>query len=319
MRQQGQALGYSFNRLYKAIGWTKQGFDQAKKRQKKKEQQLNELIILMDILRSKHPGCGLKKAYDTLAPDFVGRDRFIDNFMELGYRVKIKKRTIKTTLPGDYKCTNFIEGMIVSRINQVVQSDITYILVNEIFYYAIFIIDVYSKRIVGHQVSENMRVEANIRTLKQMIKLRGKSSLNGCIHHSDRGSQYGSLEYKKLLKSVNCLLSMDRSAEKNAYAERINGIIKNEYLKYWKINTFEELKLSVNKAVKHYNEKRIHRHLPGKLAPNQFEKKWKTSTKIQQHCELIHQTNNFVSRSEQKHLFNNLETTNGNFCPVFIQ
>jgi len=131
----------------------------------------------MDILRSNHPGCGLKKAYDTLAPDFVGRDRFIDEFMELGYRVKIKKRTIKTTLPGNYKYTNLIEGMVVKHINQVVQSDITYILVNEIFYYAIFIIDVYSKRIVGYQVSKNMRVEANIKTLKQMIKLRGKSAM----------------------------------------------------------------------------------------------------------------------------------------------
>jgi len=239
--------------------------------------------------------------------------------MELGYRVKIKKRTIKTTLPGNYKYTNLIEGMVVKHINQVVQSDITYILVNEIFYYAIFIIDVYSKRIVGYQVSKNMRVEANIKTLKQMIKLRGKSAMAGCIHHSDRGSQYGSLEYRNLVKSVNCLLSMDHSAEKNAYAERINGIIKNEYLKYWTINSFEKLKSSVNKAVKHYNEKRIHRHLPNKLSPNQFEKKWKTSTKIQQHREMIYHPNNFVNRSEQKHLFKHLEPTNGNFCPIFIQ
>lgn len=283
------------------------------------KQQLDELIILMDILRSQHPGCGLEKAYDTLAPAFIGRDRFVDKFMKFGYGVKIKKRKIKTTWPGSYKYENLIEGMIVNYFNQVVQSDITYILVNEIFYYAVFIIDVYSKRIVGHQVSTNMRTQANIKALKQMIKLRGKSSMAGCIHHSDRGSQYGSTKYRDLLKSSDCFLSMDLSAEKNAYAERINGIIKNEYLEFWRMNSFKDLKSCVNKAVKHYNEKRIHRHLPGKLSPIKFEEKWKTSTKLQKHCKLIHQPNNFVIRSKQKYFFNKIETANGNFCPIFIQ
>lgn len=283
------------------------------------EQQLNELILLMDILRSQHPGCGLEKAYDTLAPTFIGRDRFIDKFMELGYRVSIKKRKIKTTWPGSYKYENLIEGMMVNRINQILQSDITYILVSEKFYYVVFIIDVYSKRIVGHQVSANMRTQANINTLKQVVKLRGRLSMIGCIHHSDRGTQYGSLAYRKMLDNNKCFLSMGIGAEKNAYAERINGIIKNEYLQYWSIDSFEDLKSSVKKAVKHYNEKRIHRHLPNKLSPIEFEEKWNKSTDLQKHRELIHQSNNFVIRSKQKTFFNQIETANGNFCPLNIQ
>ncbi len=273
----------------------------------------------MDILRSEHPGCGLEKAYDTLCPSFIGRDRFIDIFMELGYRVRFQKRTIKTTKSGTYHCKNLIEGMIVDRFNQVLQSDITFVLVDETFYYVVFIIDVYSKRIVGNQVSDHMRTQANLNAFKEVIKLRGKSAMAGCIHHSDRGSQYGSLAYRKLLNSVQALLSMDASAEQNAYAERVNGIIKNEYLKYWKIKDLKDLKTGVKKAVKHFNEKRIHRHLPGKLSPIKFEQKWPNSSELQKHRELIHNSNNFVPRSKQKQFFKQLETANGLFCPLKIQ
>lgn len=273
----------------------------------------------MDILRSEHPGCGLEKAYDTLRPNFIGRDRFVDLFMELGYRVKIRKRVIKTTKPGSYDYENLIEGMIVDRINQVLQSDITYVLVDEIFYYVVFIIDVYSKRIVGNQVSDHMRTQANINALKQVIKLRGKSAMAGCIHHSDRGSQYGSLVYRKLLDTIRCSLSMGLTAEQNAYAERVNGIIKNEYLDYWKISDFNDLRRGVKKAVKHYNEKRIHRHLPNKLTPIEFEQNWQTSIELQKHRELVHNPNNFVIRSKQKQFFKQLEIANGLFCPMKIQ
>jgi len=280
------------------------------------QEQLNELIMMMDILRTEHPGCGLAKAYDSLVPVFLGRDRFIDLFMELGYRVKFPKNFVKTTQPGSYKCENLIEGMIVDRINLVLQSDITYFLVGEIFYYIVFIIDVYSKRIVGYQVSNHMRTQANLTALRQVLKLRGKSAMAGTIHHSDRGSQYGSLAYRKLLNSVHCLHSMDLSAEKNAYAERVNGIIKNEYLDYWRIPNFHTLKTKVKKAVDHYNNKRQHNHLPNKLSPILFEQKWDKSLELQQHQELIHNTNNFVIRSKQKQFFKQMELTNGLFCPI---
>lgn len=273
----------------------------------------------MDILRKDHPGCGLEKAYDTLRPEFIGRDRFIDIFMELGYRVRWVKNAIKTTRPGSYRCDNLIEGMMVSTINQVLQSDITFILVDGIFYYAVFIIDVFSKRIVGYQVSDNMRVEANLKALRQVIKLRGKAAMEQTIHHSDRGSQYGAKVYRKLLIKLKCWLSMGISAQKNAYAERINGIIKNEYLAYWSIPDFATLKRKLKDAVKHYNNKRIHRHLPMKLSPVQFEEQWINSQKLKQHRELIYSPNNFVKRPKQKQFFKQFETSNGLFCPLSIQ
>jgi len=280
---------------------------------------LDELVTQVDILRSGHPGCGLAKAYDTLRPDFIGRDRFTAIFGEMGYRIKPPKNFIKTTRPGAYVYPNLIEGRIVDGINQVVQSDVTYIFAKDQFYYAVFIIDIFSKRIVGYQVSDHMRATANLKAFRQLVKLRGSLNLGNLIHHSDRGSQYSCKAYCKLLKDNKCLISMDLCAQQNAYAERVNGIIKNEYLTYWPINDLVTLKRKVKLAVKHYNFERIHRHLPDKLSPVQFEQKWPKSTYLKQHRELVYSPNNFVKRAKQKQLFKQIEIAHGPFCPIFIQ
>ncbi len=149
------------------------------------------------------------------------------------------------------------------------QSDITYIYVDERFYYAVFIIDVYTKKIVGYQVSNHMRATANVKALKMALG----SNRAPIIHHSDRGGQYIYKEYIRVLNDNKSQISMALSAQDNAYAERINRTIKEEYLDYWKPNSFDQLKRQVNKAVNHYNTKRPHNNI-GKLSPVEFEKKW---------------------------------------------
>lgn len=307
------------NQFYKILGTTKQAVHQEHARQVAFELELNELILMMDLLRTEHPGCGLEKAYDTLQPSLFGRDRFVETFMALGYRVRFSKNYTKTTVPGLYRCQNLIEGMIVDKVNKVVQSDITYIFVNGLYYYAIFILDVFSKRITAYEVSDNMRAQANIKALKQLIKLRSKAEMKGLIHHSDRGSQYGSTKYLSLLRNMGCYVSMADSAQKNAYAERINGIIKNEYLAYWSIPDLSTLKRKMKQAVNHYNHQRIHRSLPSNLSPVSFEQQWLKCPILQQHKELIYSPNNFVRKADKKHFFKTIESTNLAFCPLVIQ
>ena len=232
---------------------------------------INDLIVKVDKLRSEHPGCGVEKMYKTLKPDFIGRDKFIDIFMSLGYRLKKVKNYVRTTIPTHLKYPNLIEGMSVIRKNQVWQTDITYFYLNGHFYYIIFIIDVYTRKIVGHKVSDNMKAQANILTLKLAIKQQN-CSLKNLIHHSDRGSQYVANDYIKILKDNGILISMGLKAQDNAYAERVNGIIKNEYLSGWNIKSFSDLRRKLNKAVKHYNEKRLHSSLLNELSPVMFEK-----------------------------------------------
>jgi putative transposase len=257
------------NQMYKVLNISKQAVNQYHKRQLIFDQKMNCLLLEAEQLRKEHPGCGVEKMYHTLKPDFIGRDRFVDAMMELGFRLKRNKNYRRTTFASKVYYPNLIQSMLVYAPCMIWQSDITYIYVGEQFYYAVFIIDVYTKKIVGHQVSNHMRATANINAM-QMALIDNEAPM---IHHSDRGGQYIYSEYVKLLKDTKCQISMSLSAQDNAYAERINKTIKEEYLDYWKPKTFEELKKCIDKAVNQYNNKRPHNHL-GKLSPVDFEKKW---------------------------------------------
>jgi len=259
------------NSLYNAIGISKQAVTQYAKRQALFDNQIQELIVEADILKKGHPGCGVEKMYDTLKPEFIGRDRFISTFMDLGYRVKRQKNYRRTTYSGTLYYPNLIKGLEINEPSAIWQTDITYLKLKDKFYYAVFIIDVYTKNIVGYSISNHMRVEANISALKMAFKKHKPPK----IHHSDRGSQYTSKVYLSLLRENNCDISMGLIAQDNAYAERINRTIKEEYLSYWRAENFQQLKNQVKKAVNNYNMKRNHRHLP-KMNPIVFEKYWKT-------------------------------------------
>ena len=260
-------MNVSLNELYRQLGISKQAVHQYQRRQEVFDEKMSNLLIEAEELREEHPGCGVEKMYYTLKPDFIGRDRFIETFMELGYRVKKIKNYHRTTIPGWLKYPNLIEGLVVSNSNMVWQSDITYFELGGRFYYIVFILDVYSRKIVGYAVSESLRAEANIRALKMALGQRPAPR----IHHSDRGSQYIDKQYVKMLTDEGTQISMGLQAQDNAYAERINGIIKNEYLKKKKIGTISSLRVAVKRAVDHYNNKRIHRSLPHWMTPVQFE------------------------------------------------
>jgi hypothetical protein len=259
------------NKLYDSIEVSKQAVHQYAQRQMVFDQQLRQLMEEADDLRKEHPGCGVEKMHSILKPDFIGRDRFIETFMQLGYRLKRKKNYRRTTFAGKIYYPNYIKGLKISAPSMVWQSDITYYRVNERFYYTVFIIDVYTKKVVGYQVSDHMRGTANVRAL-QMALRENKAPL---IHHSDRGSQYTYKNYIDLLKANSTTVSMALSAQDNAYAERINRTIKEEYLDHWKPQTFNQLKIYVKKAVNNYNNKRSHNHLE-KKNPQEFIEYWST-------------------------------------------
>lgn len=231
------------------------------------------LVKEADVLKKEHPGCGVEKMYYTLRPKTMGRDKFCEIFLSLGYGVKPIKNYRRTTISGHINYPNLIEGMQVTRPFQVIQSDITYFELNGKFYYLVFIIDVYTREVLGHQVSNHMRAKANLKALDMALK-RMDFSPEEIIHHSDRGSQYGSDLYRNRLKEKGIHISMGLTATDNAYAERVNGIIKNEYLKLWRIKDEQDLKHKTRKAVNHYNRKRKHRGHNMKHSPLEFYQNW---------------------------------------------
>jgi len=268
-------MKYSLNDFYKELGISKQAVHQSRKRQIKFDNELEDLVKHADLLKEEHPGCGVEKMYYTLMPEYVGRDKFCEIFLSLGYGVKKVKNYRRTTYPAHMSYPNLIEGMQLTRPYHVVQSDITYFYLHGRYYYLIFNIDVYTREIVSYNVSDHMRTEANMKTLRKALKTMDFSP-GDLIHHSDRGTQYASNAYTGLLKKSGIHVSMGLIATDNAYAERVNGIIKNEYLSYWNIKDEKDLRLRVKRAVNHYNTKRKHRSHGMKYSPLEFKKTWLT-------------------------------------------
>jgi transposase InsO family protein len=228
------------------------------KRKERKEIEAQNLLQAAEEIRKIHPGMGCRKMSYLLRQMGWGRDKTEGLLLQEGFRVEHRMNKFKTTHSirlHSYK--NLIEGLEIRDINQVVQSDITYCLVGGRFYYLVFIIDVYSKRVVGYQASESLEAVSNQKALEQMIKLRGEKNLKGLIHHSDRGSQYHSNAYVERLQSCKIKISMCIESWENAYSERINRTIKEEYLAYWNIKDIHGLKRGLRKAVQNYNE-----HIP---------------------------------------------------------
>ena len=263
------------NQLYKYEGITRQAIDQYGKRQQLFNKKLLCLLSEVEELRKDHPGCGVEKMYFTLNPDFIGRDRFVELFMDLGFRLKKRIKYKRTTYSVASKYNNLIKGLTISAPSVVWQTDITYYDVHNKFYYVVFIIDVYTKIIVGYNVSDNMRATANMNAMK-MALANYKAPL---IHHSDRGGQYIYSDYIQLLNDNKCEISMCKSSQDNAYAERINRTIKEEYLDHWQPADFVQLKRYTKRAVDHYNHKRVHNNL-NKMKPITFMQAWQKQKQV---------------------------------------
>ena len=133
------------NQLYKYVGISRQAINQYCKRQDAFDTKVMSLLSEAEELRKEHPGCGVEKIYFSLNPGFIGRDRFIELFMDMGFRINKRINYKRTTYSVSSKYTNLIKGMFINAPSMIWQSDITYYDVNNKFYYVVFIIDVNQK------------------------------------------------------------------------------------------------------------------------------------------------------------------------------
>ena len=230
---------------------------------------------------------GLRSIYETYQPEGIGRDAFIALGLRNGFRLRAVHKTVRTTFSvKSNRYRNLLEGKRFTDVNQIWTSDITYFKIGEDTYYLVFIMDVYSRRIVGYSVADNMRAEQNIKALQMALDLRGIDNYNQkLIHHSDKGSQYISNDYTDLLNDFGIQISMCNIVYENAHIERVNGIIKNQYLYRWKITNFYQLRKKLQDAVWAYNFEKQHSSLE-KLAPVEFEESLKELV-IKQRKELV--------------------------------
>ena len=201
----------------------------------------------------------------------MGRDRFERFCFEQGFKVLRKRCYRRTTNSlGVTRFDNRLIGLELTGINQVWVSDITYYRIGERFYYLTFILDLYSRVIAGFSVSQDLStLTTTIPALRMAFRCRKIKA--GLIIHSDGGGQYYCKEWLDLTKRAGMVNSMCESPYENPNAERINGIIKNDYLMGYGPENFLSLKAMTGKAVEKYNREKPHGSL-GNLSPNDFER-----------------------------------------------
>ena len=243
------------------------------KRRRYKLEEQEQLIPLINEIRIDHPRMSARDIYLKLNPSCMGRDQFERFCMDSGYRIKkLRNYRVTTNSLGVTRFPNMIKELEVTGVNQVFVSDITYFEIGPEIYYLTFIMDLYNREIVGWSASDNLRTEnTTLPALHRLINERGRTNITGSIFHSDGGGQYYCKEFKALTKELKMINSMtEEKVYENSHAERLNGVIKNNYLYPYGPKDKTSLKKLLDKAVLMYNTGKPHKAL-GKLTPKSFK------------------------------------------------
>lgn len=247
------------------LGYTRQALH--KKQQSAQQDLIEADLVLSEVkqIRKEQPRLGSRKVYSLIKPSLdkhnikLGRDGFFDLLREFGMLVKpLRSRHYSTnSYHHFYKYPNLIKGYSPNAPNQLWVSDITYIEVNGKFMYLFLITDAYSHKIVGWYLSKSYATEGALKALK--MALSENKNIKGIIHHSDRGIQYCCKDYVAVLKNKKVKISMTENGDpyENAIAERVNGILKVEYLQKRYKDQITAGK-DVTRAIYLYNNKRPH-------------------------------------------------------------
>ena len=221
------------------FGKTKQAYYKHKRKTFSESEVEQEILSIVATYRAEMPLIGGLKLYHivrSVLGDALGMGR--DKFLNLLHRHKLiipPRKTHHTTNSNHVYFTypNLVQNLSVTHVNQLWVSDITYIYTtDDKFCYLHLITDAFSRMIIGFVLSPTLEAKYTVEALEQAIRNAGGGNLCGTIHHSDRGVQYCCDEYITCLKSHHIRISMteDGNPTDNGMAERVNGIIKNEFL-----------------------------------------------------------------------------------------
>ena len=281
----------SLGRLCALFGVTRQAFYEAQSYELKTSIANSLVIGFVKKIRSDIPMIGTRKLFHLLIPELemhnikMGRDQLFDILRFHGLLIRRRNRTVKTTDSYHWykKYPNLTKDIVVNGIDQLWVSDITYIRTLQGFTYLSLITDAFSRKIVGYAVSLTLEATGCIEALQMAVNSRKENASNILIHHSDRGIQYCSAAYIKILNAEGIKISMTQSGSpyENALAERVNGIIKNEFSSMRVHQNYKEAKKHIDMAVLTYNKVRPHSSLDF-LTPEiahersgELKKRWK--------------------------------------------
>ena len=230
-----------------------------------KQTKAGQVVAMILEIRKSMPRIGVRKLYylllDKLRSLKIGRDKFFD-ILRANHLLIQPKRSYHVTTNSHHrfrKHKNLIIDLVINRPDQVWVSDITYIGKREKPCYLSLITDAYSKKIVGHYIADNLNAESSLNALQMAVKNRKGKPL-GLIHHSDRGLQYCADDYQRILKKhgIKCSMTNNGDPYENAVAERVNGILKQEFMIDAYHQDIEIMSVIVKEAIEIYNTQRPH-------------------------------------------------------------
>jgi transposase InsO family protein len=247
------------------FGITRQAHYQKMRRQQENKQIEEEILIKVQAIRQHHPRMGGRKLLWKLGPELaqegisLGRDRFFDLLRKHDLLVNTPRQQRRTTWSGIWRSPNLLKDLTIIRVQQAWVGDITYLQTEAGYCYLFLLTDAFSRYIVGYDLSTSLAVEGARRALEMAIG-QAILPLDGLIHHTDHGIQYASRICRGRLEELGILSSMGEvgNCYENALAERMNGILKQEYGLGHVFTDFTLAKRAVREAIWLYNWERPH-------------------------------------------------------------
>lgn len=191
----------------------------------------------------------------------LGRDEFFDLLRDNHLLVKRRVYRVRTTYSNHWlhKYPNLIKDFVPDKAHRLWVSDITYLETSQGFIYLFLITDAYSRKIVGWSLGDTLEAKHSVTALRMALR-QLPAHVTDIFHHSDRGVQYCSAQYVKILRKRNIKISMTENGDplENAIAERINGILKTEWINDLSLNYKELAVKEIDKIIKIYNISRPH-------------------------------------------------------------
>lgn len=257
---------HSISKVCKAFEITRDAYYKRRVRDVKKEGVKKQVLDFVVEYRMVLQRSGGRKLHREMVPSLkssnikFGRDKLFDLLRENQLLIRRRKKYVHTTNSRHrfYKYGSLLKEFTPTGPNQVWVSDITYIRKTRGFCFLSLITDAYSRKIVGHDISDSLGLSGCLRALKRA--LRQLPDGHNLIHHSDRGIQYCSDQYVNVLKNHNIRISMteENHCYENAIAERVNGILKDEFFLDQYFHSTEHARKASDYAVYLYNNKRLH-------------------------------------------------------------
>jgi len=273
--------------LCSLLGYSRQAYYQHFRLREKEALQTELLFQEVQRIRTRQKRIGTRKLLFMMNNFFqqheihIGRDAFFDLLRERGMLVRRRRGgKPRTTFSGFWmkKYPNLTRDFIPTAPNQLWVSDITYLAVGDDFAYLSLITDAYSHKVVGFYLSKDLSANGCIMALRMALK--NNPDREKLIHHSDRGLQYYSSGYMKLLGNIRVSMSENSDPLENAIAERLNGILKDELLEKY-FETFAQAQREVAVAISIYNHERPHGSVDNltpamaHLQSGELKKRWK--------------------------------------------